>query len=68
VKVGDLVRWHAHALWQRAGLGTVVERKYDRTMGWKYKIMWHIDIEDIVNYKGVWYYDNDFEDGTIVKV
>ena len=68
MKVGDLVRWVAHTKWQRGGLGTVVETKYDRTEGWKYKIMWHIDIEDIVDYKGVWYYNNDFEQGTIVKV
>ena len=68
MQVGDLVRWHAHTKWQRAGLGTVIETKYDRTMGWKCKIMWHIDIEDIVDYKGVWYYNDDFEDGTIVKV
>ena len=68
MKVGDLVRWTAHTKWDRAGLGTIVETKYDGAIGWKYKIMWHIDIEDIVDYKGVWYYNDDFEDGTIVKV
>ena len=68
MKVGELVRWTAHTKWDRAGLGTIVETKYDGAIGWKYKIMWHIDIEDIVDYKGVWYYNDDFEDGTIVKV
>ena len=67
MQVGDLVRWTAHTKWDRAGLGTIVETKYDGAIGWKYKIMWHIDIEDIVDYKGLWYYTDDFKD-SIVRV
>ena len=29
--------------------------------------MWHIDIEDIVDYEGVWYYIDDFKNGSVVK-
>ena len=68
MKVGELVRWTAHTKWDRAGLGTIVETKYDGAIGWKYKIMWHIDIEDIVDYKGVWYSTEDFKLGSIVEV
>ena len=68
MKVGELVRWAAYEKWNRAGLGTIVETKYDGAIGWKYKIMWHVDIEDIVDYKGVWYYNDDFENNCIVKV
>ena len=67
VEVGDLVRWAAHTKWDRAGLGTVVETKHDGALGWRYKIMWHIDIEDIVDYEGVWYCIDDFKNGSVVK-
>ena len=68
MKVGELVRWSAHEKWGHGGLGTVVETKYDGEIGWKYRIMWHVDIEDIVDYKGIWYYTEDFKRGTIVEV
>ena len=68
MKPGDLVRWTAHEKWDHGGLGTVVETKYDGVIGWKYRIMWHVDIEDIVDYKGQWYCNDEFEIGTMAKV
>jgi hypothetical protein len=69
VKVGELVRWSAHEKWDHGGLGTIVEAKYDGArVGRKYRIMWHVDIEDIVGYKGVWYSTEDFKLGSIVEV
>ena len=65
---GDLVRWTDHEKWDRAGLGTIVEIKHDGALGWMCKIMWHIDIEDIVDYKGVWYEALDFHNDCIVKL
>ena len=65
---GDLVRWTDHEKWDRAGLGTIVEIKHDGALGWMCKIMWHIDIEDIVDYKGVWYDTLDFHNDCIVIV
>ena len=65
---GDLVRWTDHKKWDCAGLGIIVETKYDGLLGWRYKIMWHIDIEDIVDYKGVWYEALDFHNDCIVKL
>ena len=69
MKTGDLVRWTPHTKWQHGGLGTIVEigdRIANRGQG--YRIMWHMDIEDIRDYKGGWYTNADFEDGKIVKV
>tara|TARA_R110002020_G_scaffold6830_1_gene28961 strand:- start:226 stop:453 length:228 start_codon:yes stop_codon:yes gene_type:complete len=68
IEVGDLVRWAAHLGWQDGGLGTVVEIEYDSPLGWRYRIMWHVDIEDITDYKGAWYLNDEFYDETIVKV
>ena len=68
MQTGDLVRWRDHEKWDRAGLGTIVEIKHDGALGWMCKIMWHIDIEDIVDYKGVWYDTLDFHNDCIVKV
>lgn len=68
MKVGELVRWSGHEKWDHGGLGTIVETKYDGAIEWKYKIMWHVDIEDIVDYKGVWYSTEDFKLGSIVEV
>lgn len=81
MKVGDLVRWSTHEAWQHAGLGTIVEvdpRGVTRRFVFMhrdapeldiaYRIMWHVDIEDIPGYKGTWYTSEDFDDGTIVKV
>ena len=53
--------------WQHGGLGTIVDivTMYE---GRSYRIMWHVDIEDIKGYKGIWYTRADFENGTIVKV
>ena len=68
MQTGDLVRWRDHEKWDRAGLGTIVEIKHDGALGWMCKIMWHIDIEDIVDYKGVWYDALDFHNDCIVKL
>ena len=64
MKVGDLVRWTPHTKWQHGGLGTIVELG----LASRYRIMWHVDIEDIRDYRGVWYDIDDFEGGPIVKV
>ena len=66
MKVGDLVRWVAHTKWQHGGLGTIVDVA-SMFEGSSYRIMWHVDIEDIRDYKGIWYTNADFEDGTIVN-
>ena len=63
MKVGDLVRWVPHSKWDHAGLGTIVETTFTGC-----RIMWHVDIEDITGYKGVWYITEEFDDGKIVKV
>ena len=68
MKPGDLVRWSRHEAWDHGGLGFIIETKYDQTIGWKYKIMWHVDIEDIVGYSGMWYGVDDFTRGDIVKL
>jgi len=72
MKVGDLVRWSTHVAWQHAGLGTIVDidphRRCATDPETSYRIMWHVDIEDIPGHKGTWYTSEDFDDGTIVKV
>ena len=72
MKVGELVRWSDHENWDYGGLGTVVEIKYDGDAMYDgatgYRIMWHVDIEDIVDYKGIWYSTEDFKLGSIVEV
>jgi len=68
MNVGDLVRWVSHEAWDHNGLGFIIETKYDEVVGWKYKIMWHIDIEDLVGYSGMWYGVDDFTCGDIVTV
>ena len=68
VTVGKLVKWSGHENWDHGGLGTVVETRYDAALGWEYRIMWHVDIQDIVDYKGLWYYAEDFKLGSIVEI
>ena len=68
MKVGELVRWSGHEKWYHGGLGTVVEIHVEFDSATGYRIMWHVDIEDIVDYKGVWYSTEDFKLGSIVEV
>jgi len=67
-KVGGLVRWSRHKTWDHGGLGFIVARHYNQIVGWKYKIMWHIDLQEIVGYEGMWYDVSDFVNGDIEEV
>jgi hypothetical protein len=62
VKVGDLVCWIPHKGWSNNGFGTIVEAKFDPLLGWRYKIMWHIDIDSKDGHLGIWYDSDDYGD------
>ena len=68
MNVGDLVKWTADIKCDYGGLGTIVETNYDLARGWRYRIMWHVDIKDAVDHKGTWYRNDVFYSDCIVKV
>lgn len=57
MKVGDLVRWKP-----QNDFGTIIEIQTIclATNQFKYKIMWHVDIDANDGHDGTWYGDEDF--------
>ena len=56
MRVGTLVKWkHEDPFW--VSLGTVVELRHSdiAEKGEQFRVVWHDDLADVEDYKGVWY-------------